>query len=478
MIKILYTTDIHGHITQTDYLDRKEKKQGIFSLLLDEPKDKNTLIIDGGDILQGSPFSDKLQKRGDPYYIAEAFNLCKYDYITLGNHDFNYGKKYLEKFINTLDAKCLCLNVKGLDILDYDIVEIDNLKVMIVGITTDYINVWEKKENLEGFIVQDTFEALKDFFKKDYSYDILIGLYHGGVDYDLKTSENIAVDICKNFDFDILLTAHQHMDINDLVIDNTHVFQISANAKKLLEINIEKKDTLVVKSEFKEGKLKKIPNKYIELDLLIQNHLDEKITSLKEDIHPKTPLKRALEGSTFADLINIVQLNYSKSDISVTSLANSISGFKKELTVRDILNTYLYENTFLVKEIGYNDLLSVIEHTLSYFKDSTTISDSFLIPKIEHYNYDYYYGIDIYCDLTKPVGSRVLKIKKDNRTLKENDVFKICINNYRASGAGGYDIYKELKTLKEYQVSTKELIIDYLKNNTIPKEKKAFIRID
>lgn len=37
----------------------------------------------------------------------------------------------------------------------------NGVKVGLVGIVTDYINVWEKKENLVGIQVVDPFEAAK-----------------------------------------------------------------------------------------------------------------------------------------------------------------------------------------------------------------------------------------------------------------------------------------------------------------------------
>ena len=38
-------------------------------------------------------------------------NAGGYDFITLGNHDFNYGKEYLKKYLDNLNATCLCANV-------------------------------------------------------------------------------------------------------------------------------------------------------------------------------------------------------------------------------------------------------------------------------------------------------------------------------------------------------------------------------
>ena len=54
-------------------------------------KDGNTLIIDGGDTLQGSPLTYYLshEVRDVTTLPAQLLNLGGYDFVTLGNHDFD-----------------------------------------------------------------------------------------------------------------------------------------------------------------------------------------------------------------------------------------------------------------------------------------------------------------------------------------------------------------------------------------------------
>lgn len=98
-------------------------------------------------------------------------NTGGYDYITLGNHDFNYGKDYLKKYLTSLDAKCLCTNVidttKELPILPYEIKTMENgLKVGLIGFTTDFINRWERPENIKDINITDTFNSVKNIMMK------------------------------------------------------------------------------------------------------------------------------------------------------------------------------------------------------------------------------------------------------------------------------------------------------------------------
>ena len=56
-LTIYYTSDLHSTFYPTDYCDSAEKEMGLFRLVPHFHKDGNTLLIDGGDILQGSPLA-------------------------------------------------------------------------------------------------------------------------------------------------------------------------------------------------------------------------------------------------------------------------------------------------------------------------------------------------------------------------------------------------------------------------------------
>lgn len=91
-LKIYFTSDVHGYFYPTTYGDLKRKDLGLFSFARDFKKDENTLVIDGGDILQGSAFAYYCrQKSGSPQAIVDIMNDCGYDYYTLGNHDLIMG---------------------------------------------------------------------------------------------------------------------------------------------------------------------------------------------------------------------------------------------------------------------------------------------------------------------------------------------------------------------------------------------------
>ena len=159
-LTIYFTSDLHSYIYPTDYRSQSEKDLGLFKCASRFQKDGNTLIIDGGDLLQGSPFGAYCHDTiGSAEKFAEIMNRCGYDYVTLGNHDFNYGMAYLDSYLDALHARCVCQNVRRADgstRFPARVHTLENgLRVGIVGIVTDYVNIWERPEHLTGITIED-----------------------------------------------------------------------------------------------------------------------------------------------------------------------------------------------------------------------------------------------------------------------------------------------------------------------------------
>ena len=84
---IYFTSDLHGYIYPTDYRSRQERNIGLFKCASQFHKDGNTLVIDGGDILQGSPLGAYCHDTlGDASRFDEIMKICVYDYVTLFNN--------------------------------------------------------------------------------------------------------------------------------------------------------------------------------------------------------------------------------------------------------------------------------------------------------------------------------------------------------------------------------------------------------
>src|SRR5664279_513189 len=111
-VTLLATTDLHGNLVPVDYGTGQPVARGLAKIatLIGEARagNANTLLIDCGDTIQGTPLEDVYQSivrtgadpaghrpavplagdpGGDP--MMRAMNLLGYDAMTVGNHEYN-----------------------------------------------------------------------------------------------------------------------------------------------------------------------------------------------------------------------------------------------------------------------------------------------------------------------------------------------------------------------------------------------------
>ena len=57
--------------------------------------------------MQGTPLMDLwlASSMDEPAPLNLAYNELKYDYLNIGNHDFNYGLKAQKRFFELMDAQ-------------------------------------------------------------------------------------------------------------------------------------------------------------------------------------------------------------------------------------------------------------------------------------------------------------------------------------------------------------------------------------
>ena len=78
-LKIYFTSDMHGFVYPTDYTNNDDKHLGMLNVINSFTKDENTLIIDGGDTIQGSPFTTFISKKDFQVHpIGKVLNQGKY----------------------------------------------------------------------------------------------------------------------------------------------------------------------------------------------------------------------------------------------------------------------------------------------------------------------------------------------------------------------------------------------------------------
>jgi 2',3'-cyclic-nucleotide 2'-phosphodiesterase/3'-nucleotidase len=88
--------------------------------------------------------------------------------------------------------------------------------------------------------------------------------------------------------------------------------------------------------------------------------------------------------------------------------------------------------------------------------DPATISD----PAVPDYNYDVLSGVDYDIDISKPVGSRITRLRIAGADVAAGAQFVVAVNNYRRSGGGSFPGIVKTQVYNEQQ-EIRQLLIDW-----------------
>ena len=108
-ISILHTNDIHSHIDP--FKSGRNKGHGgliqLGSLVKKlRSEEKNILLVDSGDIFQGTPYFNKFG--GELEF--KLMSKIGYDCATMGNHDFDNGLEGFEEKLKFANFPFVCSN--------------------------------------------------------------------------------------------------------------------------------------------------------------------------------------------------------------------------------------------------------------------------------------------------------------------------------------------------------------------------------
>lgn len=209
---ILHTNDTHSLI------DPNAKGEGGVlqrKAIIDSVRraEKNVLLVDAGDIVQGTLYFNFF--KGDVEY--PLMNLAKYDVQILGNHEFDNGLEDLARHYKDLKASRLSANYDFTDtplrgmFEPYVIKKVKGKKIGFIGININPEGLISE-QNYEGLKYSDSVEAANrtaEYLKDKKKCDLVVVVSHIGVSRD--SGQPIDYDIARaSKDIDIIIGGHSH----------------------------------------------------------------------------------------------------------------------------------------------------------------------------------------------------------------------------------------------------------------------------
>ncbi|GAA0189822.1 5'-nucleotidase C-terminal domain-containing protein [Streptomyces cellulosae] len=505
-LTVMGTTDLHGHVFNWDYYKDAEYQdpagnaQGLarVSTLVNrirkERGRENTLLLDAGDTIQGTPLTyyyakvDPITAEGGPVHpMAQAMNAIGYDAVALGNHEFNYGIETLRKFeeqcdfpllgANAVDAKTLKPAFPPYFVKTFHVKGAPPVKVAVLGLTNPGIAIWDKAY-VQGKL---TFPGLEEQAAKwvpklrSMGADVVIVSAHSGTSGtssygdQLPHVENAAANVARQVPgIDAILVGHAHAEIAELRVTNEKTGKEVVLSEPLCYA--ERLTLFDVELTFERGRWQ-VESVRASLRDAATVEDDPRITRLLGDEHAQvvayvnqvvgtatetlTTVEARYKDAPIIDLISKVQEDVVRDALAGTEYASlpvlsQASPFSRtseipagDVTIRDLSSLYVYDNTLVAKLLTGAQVRAYLEYSAEYFVQ-TAAGAPVDVDKLTNangrpdYNYDYVSGVRYDIDIAQPAGSRIKNLTFDGAPVDDAQQFVFAVNNYRANGGGAF----------------------------------------
>lgn len=447
-IKIVCTSDVHGHLFPTDFLTGDSARGSLarVSSYLKEQRRQGTgvVYIDNGDMLQGTPatYCYNTHAVGHPHVAAEALNYLACDAVVLGNNDIEPGGPTYQRYINTLNAQTIGGNIVYKDTEDpflppYTIVEREGVKIAVLGLTTPAIPHWIPKcqwPELEFVDMETSARRWVQYLREHENPDLIIGLFHSGYEGGIVTdsyAENATRVVAERVPgFDAIFYGHDHQARTTEVVnvkgDTVLLLNPGKNAYNVATLDIVRA---------KEGGFT-LSTALVDMDAYAPD--EEYMATFAPHIERIDKYLNRVIGTsahpydTLCDFIHKMQLDISGAKVSFA--ATHMQGGlipEGDVTVRDIYRYCPYENTLYVLWLTGHEIKNYLE--LSYDRWLTYLADQ---EANEHF--DSAAGIIYEVNAARPMGERVtIKHMADGTPFNPDQRYMVAMNSFRAHGGGG-----------------------------------------
>ena len=237
-ITILHTNDVHSHIEPFPINDPKYPGLGGAArraAIIEEirAKEQNVLLLDAGDVFQGTPYFNKYEGEID----FKLMSLMQYDADTIGNHDFDNGIEGLKNMLPHTNFPFINANydfnntILKEDIIPHKIFIKNNIKIGVFGVGVELEGLVGKELYKETIYNNPITIANKkaSFLKNEEQCDLVICLSHLGYEYKSnKVSDLVLAKETSNID--LIIGGHTHTFLN-------RPTEIKNNVKKRVLIN-------------------------------------------------------------------------------------------------------------------------------------------------------------------------------------------------------------------------------------------------
>lgn len=269
-LRLMETTDIHANVMDYNYYSgRKNNNVGLVrtATLIHEARAElseinNHVLIDNGDLIQGSPMGDWQAaegiEAGTIHPVYKVMNELNYVVGNYGNHEFNYGLEFLAESVNDANFPYISANIfiddqddnANNDVLYFKPYHLETMMLQnaagdvyeitigFIGFVPPQIMQWDKA-NLDGKVTTKDIRKMAERYvpeMKAEGADIVVAIPHSGISTKAYSAEELSEHsswyLADVADIDAIMFGHSHLTFPSSAFANTPNVDVAAGTIK------------------------------------------------------------------------------------------------------------------------------------------------------------------------------------------------------------------------------------------------------
>ncbi len=467
---ILYTNDFHSAFEPIPayWLPGSPLLGGAAHLATlverERAKAPTSFLLDSGDMFTGT-----VSHLTHGEALMEMMTLMRYDAMSAGNHEFDYGWKIFDHAAARVSFPILCCNIryKGTGIRftrPYTIIERNGVRLGVIGVmglnVARYTIMPSKVAELE--FTDPVEEARACVAELREAVDVLVVLGHQGLPGAMQTDAENDPEVQRPLDedlafcgavpgIDLYIGAHSHHGLDQPIVHpdtKTLITQTYGYGTRLGRVRLKVRDRKIVAHD-------------IELLKVWSAELPAHAEVAARDAHYRRLIAPEI-GPAFSRTNTRLIRKYNResplgalatdamraktgADIAITNAGGLRADLPAGAIDRGrILDVFPFLNDTVTVELAGADLRGVLEHGLSLKAGMAQVS-----------------GLQATYDLNRSAGSRLVSLEIGGQPVDNQKIYRVATNSFLAEGGDGYGSLKKGRLIaRDKQLS--DLLCDYV----------------
>ena len=474
-ITILHTCDLHGNILPVESYEGEPNLGGlarcataIRKIRAEQP---NVLLFDAGDTFQGAAVS----YLSDGKVMIGLLNQLRYDAWIWGNHEFDWGLEKLAACAELAEMPVLAANLHGAGpiaarVKPYRIMEVDGVKVGIIGLTTLGIPTWSRPQLIAGLRFEDSVETLRTVVPeiRKAGAKVIVLVAHQGYREDGDDHADQVNAIARHFpEVDVVIGAHTHRNFSEFKINNMLYTQAAYHGIRLGRMDLVY-DTTAGQVTRRESKTILMDESF-PLDPAVLNACAPELERAKKtlrsvigeatgdfDVRNGPKRETAMHNLIFESIASALSHRNIKVDAIVHGVLEKRMMLKPgPVTVGDVWRAVPYENTLGVCYLNEAELREILDENVEAYNNPS---------------FRGIWGLRWEFNPKAAAGWHTVKLTRPDGTLFcAGERLAVVFNSYDLAG-GGLRWPKLLEIanrpdcqLLETEVQTRQAVLDYIR---------------